>query len=220
MTQLRAASAARASAAGRPRRRGRWWWLAVLAVAIAAAVITDLTGHSTSGYRQQQLRSYLASTEADVAQCQDGLRDAVKAFTSWQSGAGSRATARTFTGQAIAVCGFADADVVALTSTQPPRAVASPVVNRLAPQLGTWAYLDAFNFLQDLRVVIAHPASAAARQHANADLAALAAQRGVVDGLVGRAERAGHLRAGPAVLLQVGKLLQGGRLSAAPGAGR
>lgn len=206
-----------------PRRSGaRRWWLLLVVLAAAIAVVTDLTTHASPGYHRAQLRAYISGAFGDVAQCQAGLRDAVSAYTGWTTGAPdrTRSLATTFAGQAIAVCGFANENVVNLVSDQPARSIASPAVDKLAGQVGTWAYLDAFTFLQDLRSLIAHPASASARGKAEAELAALAAQRARVEALVEKVERAGGIPARPVQLVQLSSLLPGGALPPAKEASR
>lgn len=192
---------------GPPRRRGRArrWWLALVALAAAIAVVTDLSVHASPAYHRAQLRAYLSRSVGDTAQCQAGLRDAVTAYTGWVKGTPgrTRGTAATFAGQAVAVCGFANENIVTLASGEPPRVISSPAVAQVAPALATWAYLEAFTFLQDLRALIASPASATARTKVEADLSALAAQRGRVETAVENAERAGHLPPHPVRLLQV-----------------
>jgi hypothetical protein len=204
-----------------PRRRAtRRWWLALLALGVAIAVLTDLPVHAIPAYHRAQLRGYLSAGLGDVAQCQAGVRDAVVAFTGWAAGAdgATRGTADTFTRQAIGVCGFANTGIDALGNTEPPRSIASPVVDRLAPALGTWAYLDAFTFLQDLRTLIAHPGSRAGRARVNAALRALSAQRSDVETLAERAERSGRMPATPVRLIRVTSLLPGGALPSTDGA--
>jgi len=206
------------AAAGR-RTGARRWWLALVALAAAVAALTDLVTHAGPDYHRAQLRAYLSAAAHDVAQCQAGLRDAVQAYSRWADGTpgADRATAAVFTRQGISVCGFANSGVVQLTSDQPGRPIASPAVDRIAPAIARWAYLDAFTFLQDLRVAIGHPRPAA-RARAERELAALTRQRERAESLAGVVERAHHLRGAPLRLVQVSSLLPGGVLPAPRGA--
>lgn len=206
---------------GALRRRGmRRWWLAGVAVVAVAAVLLDLPAHAGSGYHRSQLHAYLATVQRDVAPCSDGTRDAVRAYVRWSEripGA-TRSVTSIFIRQAIAVCGFADAGVVNLGSTAPPRSVASPTVDRVGPQVDAWAYLDAFTTLQDLRDVVRSPASSPARSAFQAELVALGSRRARVERLVETAERAEGMRPTPMTLIAVRRELPHGALPAPPGA--
>lgn len=215
MTDLTAAPPGSDTPATPPRRRAaRRWWLALVALGVAIAVATDLTAHASPAYHRARLSGYLSAALGDTIQCQDGVRDAVNAFTGWTAGAAgaTRGTAATFTRQAIGVCGFADANIIALGNDEPPPSIASTTVDHFAPALGTWAYLDAFDFLQALLTLTAHPASPADRGRASAALAALTAQRASVEALAERAERSRHLPARPLPIIKVNSLLPGGSL--------
>lgn len=225
MTELSTEASAASPEDARPghhRRAGaRRWWLALVALGVALAVVTDLSVHAGGGYHQAQVRHYLSSAAGDTSACQAGLKDAVMAYDGWTRGVAgaTRSVSATFTRQAIAACGFADASIVALGGDFPPRSIASPAMNRVAPQLAAWAYLDAFNFLQDLRVLITHPASNSALAHARAALRELSVRRARVEALTKKAERANGLPARPLRLLRVASLLPGG-LPPGPGGHR
>lgn len=200
------------------RRRTVWWIGGVLAIA-AVVVVLDLPTHANSSYRKSALHTYLSGVAHDVAQCRVGLHDAVVAYVGSVTGSPSVAggVPATFTRQAIAVCGFADAGVVDLGTTEPPQPVASRVVDRIAHQVDAWAYLDAFNLLQDLRRVIAAPAQRAPREAFAHELALLHRRRARIESLVTSAEHAVGARPRAMSLTSVTALLPHGTLPEAGG---
>lgn len=148
----------------RVRLLRRWGWVVAVVAVLGGVVVVDLPTHATPAYRQATLRSYLEGVARDVAPCRAGLHDALEAFVGTKTGRPrvTTATARTFTEQAITACGFTNAGVVALGSTVPPATVSSPTVVRITRQVDAWAYLDAFNLLQDVKVLLTRPASVSA----------------------------------------------------------
>ncbi|HLI24482.1 MAG TPA: hypothetical protein VKU91_05975, partial [Acidimicrobiales bacterium] len=115
-----------------------------------------------------------------------------------------------FVNQAISVCSFADSGVVDLGNAFPDRVIASPVVDGIAPALDAWAYLDAFDLLQDLKVAVAAPGNAAVRAKVTADVAAADRQRQHVEALVESAERQMGAPARPLPLVALSPLMVGG----------
>lgn len=191
-----------------------------MAAVVAAAVVIDLPSPASSTYRRSQLTSYLSTVHGDVAQCNDGLRDAVRVYVGWARGdkGRTRSLAATFVRQAIAVCSFANAGVVNLGTTQPPRAASSPTVVAIAHQVDAWAYLDAFDTLQDLRATVADPAALAPFRAAQQDLTRLHARRRHIENLVTTAERAAGMHPAAFALIDVATLLPTGTLPPPPGA--
>lgn len=186
---------------------------------VAVAVAVDLPSPASSAYRRSQLTSYLSTVHGDVAQCNDGFRDALRAYIGWAAGTPGRTRAVTaiFVRQAIAVCSFTNAGVVNLGTTQPPRAAASSTVDEIARQVDAWAYLDAFDTLQDLKALVANPVSRAPRLAAQRGVTKLAARRGRIDRLVATAEREAGMSPRPFGLIAVADLLPDGRLPRPPG---
>ncbi len=125
----------------------------LVCAALGALVIVDFPVHASVAYRRSALAGFLATVHQDLASCSAGLHDAVLAYAKAAQGspAVSAGVPSLFASQAIAVCGFADSGVVNLGEAAPPASVASPIVDRIAPQADAWAYLDAFTLLQDLR---------------------------------------------------------------------
>jgi hypothetical protein len=182
--------------------RARWWAAGAALALVAIAVVLDLPTHASQADRQAAFTSWTTTLAQDVAQCSDGVRDAITAHLS-----STEKMAATFTQQARSVCSFANSGVVDLASTQPPRDVSSPTAARIAPAVARWAGLDALEFLQDLAA--ASPARASARHALLAGAAALDRQRGVIEGLVRSAERELGLPAKPLPLVQAVPMLLG-----------
>jgi hypothetical protein len=194
--------------------RGRRGWLiaASLVVVVAVAIVSDLPTHTTGTYRQKDLASYVAADNAQIAQCGAGTHDALLGYlrSTAPRPTVSRSLVTTFVNQAISVCSFADAGVVDLGSAFPDRVIASPVVDGIAPALDAWAYLDAFDLLQDLKVAVADPGDAAVRAKVVGDVAAADRQRRRVEALVEAAERQVGAPARPLPLVALAPLMPGG----------
>jgi hypothetical protein len=184
--------------------RARWWVAAAVLALVATAVVLDLPTRASQGDRQAAFTSWVTTVAQDVAQCSDGVRDAITAHLS-----STEKIAATFTQQATSACTFANSGVVDLASTQPPRDVSLPTAARIAPAVARWAGLDALEFLQDLAAAVASPARASARRALLGGAAALDRQRGVVEGLVRSAERELGLPAKPLPLVQAVPMLMG-----------
>jgi hypothetical protein len=203
--------------AGWARRRGLWVALAVAAV-LAVAVIIDLPTGASASYRRQALSAYVAADDAYIAQCRAGTHDALVAYVRSTATVPtvSRSLAETFVIQGISVCSFADSGVVNLGSAFPDRVIASPVVDQIAPALDTWAYLDAFDLLQELKVALAHPADVAVRVEVARDVAAADVQRQRIESLVESAERQMGATAAPLPLVALSPLMGSGATQGAP----
>lgn len=202
------------------RHRGlRRWWFAGVAVVAAIAVLVDLPSHGGPAYRRAQLTSYLSTVHSDIGQCNVSLRNAVDAYVGWAEGTAgrTRGLVTAIAHRAIEGCGFDDAGVVNLGTSQPPRAADSPTVERIVHQADAWAYLDGFDTAQDLRAVAAHPADRASLRAAKRDLAKLASRRARLERLVATAERAVGMRPRPFPLVAMGTRLPAGGLPAPPG---
>lgn len=204
------------------RRRGlRRWWLAGVSLLAGIAVVSDLSVRSAPSYRDSQLRGFLATASGDVSSCGASLQGALAEYVSWvrDSSLAARSHATSLTNQGIADCGFADASVVALASAQPPRAIDSGGVAKIAPAVDAWAYLDGFTFLQDLKVLLAHPQSASAAREADQELKALNAQRDRIERLVVAAEKAHGVPPRPLQLFNARSILPSLSLPTTKGGG-
>jgi hypothetical protein len=195
--------------ARRRSRRAGWYVLAVLVVVAAAAVISDLPTKSTGAYKRQHLASFLAGADSQIAQCRAGAHDALEAYTRSTATppTASHALATTFVQQAIPMCSFADAGVVDLGTLLPDRSISSPAVDRIAPALDAWAYLGAFDLLQDLKSALADPGDPARVARIPVAVAAADSQRSRVEALVESAERAAGAAPVPLPLVRLAPLL-------------
>ena len=195
-----------ADATARWYHRARWWMAAGFALVGVIAVLLDLPTGASRGDRQAAFTSWMATLEQDVAQCSDGVHDALLVHFSAHV-----SLARTYTDQAINDCAFTNSGILDLGGQQPPADASSPAAGRIAPAATTWADADAVGFLHDLLVVISSPGNSLAEQALLADGARLDRERSQVESLVASAERGLGLTGRVLGLTKVAPLLEGGR---------
>ena len=199
-------AAEEADATARWHQRARWWLAAGFASVAVIAVLLDLPTGASRSDRQAAFTSWMATVEQDVAQCSDGVHDALLVHFSAHV-----RLARTYTDQAINDCAFTNSGILDLGGEQPPADASSPAAGRIAPAATTWADADAVIFLHDLLAVISSPGDSLAERALLTDGARLDRERSAVESLVASVEHRLDLSTKALGLTKVTPLLEGSR---------
>jgi hypothetical protein len=184
-----------------PTRRSGWpvlrtprWMLAGAAVLVVGLTLAAIPHHPSTAERVTDLRGVVHELNTDIESCAGGVSESLTALQQIQSGASHDVT----TAINIATTGAANCSPANsmpmddLVQYQPPESLASFHLDQTVNDLVTWGFPDAQRVQTDVAaVLVASTPSAirAATAQLHHDQSVLDAERAVIYGMIGAANK-------------------------------
>jgi hypothetical protein len=184
-----------------PTQRSGWpvlrtprWMLAGAAVLVAGLTLAAIPHHPSTAERVADLRGVVQELNTDIESCAGGVSESLTALQEIQSGASHDVT----TAINIATTGAANCSPANsmpmddLVQYQPPESLASFHLDQTVNDLVTWGFPDAQRVQSDVAAVLTASTPSAVRAataQLHHDQSVLDAERAVIYGMIGAANR-------------------------------
>ena len=179
---------------GWPVLRTPRWMLAGAAVLVVGLTLAAIPHHPSDAERVADLRGVVQELNTDIESCAGGVSESLTALRQIQSGASHDVT----TAVSIATTGAANCSPANsmpmddLVQYQPPESLASFHLDQTVNDLVTWGFPDAQRVQADVAAVLTATTPSAIRAataQLHHDQSVLDAQRAVIYGMIGAANK-------------------------------